>query len=359
MSKISINKILWTGDVHARTGPRGEFETSQRLLQSIGQTAKREECDTILINGDLWDEKHGVITDLQIMVWGEVQRWARVLKKTVLLVRGNHEIDGDKNRPEETSLLQLYHQPEAGIFVVNQATRLPLNGGVLWILPWYQPDVWLSYSSLFAQEAKESPGFRVFISHIGLKEGTVSSSNIYTVNQITSIRHIKPEVYDWVLLNDYHVKQEMAPNALYSGCPIPLAQGDAPSQGVMTLDLRNLELCDVELEGVFPRYATIRLPEHTQVPMVFANPQDYVKVQCPLQLVDAARALYPHPRWEFFGYALDNKIPLAGSNRLENVNKNDYVGILNTWLTSKQLNDSRYRNTAMQYLLQAEGVILH
>lgn len=352
-----INRVLCTGDVHARNGPRGELDTSRQLLQSLGHTALREGCDTLLVNGDLWDEKHGVRTEVHVMVWREVVAWASEHKLNVILVRGNHEVDLDKNTPT-LSLIKLYHHPEANIHVINTSTKLCFPGGCLWFIPWYGPDEWLKWAKKYADEAKGVAGMRVLFSHIGIKEGTVSSSNIYTVNSRTSLIHLRPEEYDWVILGDYHKKQDLTENCFYTGCPIPLSHGDLPTQGVVVLDLTEGTVEDVELHEAnsFPVYRTVRIAEDCQVPFVLYPPSDYVRIQAPHEMAQAIRSLYPHPRWEVDGYATQQGVKVTATDRLAAVAKSDYEQVLGVWLSTQGLTDPRYRKMGMEYLGQAVEV---
>lgn len=350
-------RALCTGDTHVKTGPTNEKKTGQMLLDSIYKTAKREACDCIVINGDLWDEKHGVNYEVLMMV----KNWFLQVSRThtIYYIRGNHEVS-IKSRPEQ-SLVDLFSNLRPNIHVINepQVIQLPQHNACVWMIPWFPPEDWIEYCKVAAEQARNATwaSKRLLFSHIGLSEGTVSPSNTYTVNQKTRVEHLHSECYHSVLLSDYHIRQRLNSRVEYMGAPIPLAHGDVADQGVWVVDLTlpTITLTNVTLEGqeLFPKYKVYELHSPGEIACLIDSPNNYVKVKVPTEFLGIAQEKFKDKRrWTISSLPQKGKVPVINYGRMATVKENDTEKILDIWLQERNL-DQAYRALAIQYLQNA------
>lgn len=324
------------------------------LLKSLLQTAIREACNCIIINGDFWDEKHGVNYEVLMLIKKWILRWAD--KVTVYYIRGNHEVSIKSHA--EKSLVELFIGLHPNIHIINtpQHLFLPELYTAIWFIPWYPAEEWIEYCKLAADQARNTTwaSKRLLFSHIGLSEGTVSPSNTYTVNQKTRVEHLHSECYNAVLLSDYHIGQQLNSRVRYMGCPIPLTHGDVPDQGVWVVDasLPSLALVNVELEGVelFPRYKTYELQSPAEIASLFENHNNYVRIRVPSEFLGIAQERFRlNRRWTISVLPKKDKSVQIDYGRMAKVNENDAEKILDIWLQERGL-DNHHRALALQYL---------
>lgn len=330
------------------------MNTGKLLLKSIFQTAIREGCNCIIINGDFWDEKHGVNYDVLMLIKKWLLRWAQ--RFTVYYIRGNHEVS-IKSKPE-SSLVELFIGLHPNIHIINtpQHLFLPELYTAIWFIPWYPAEEWIEYCKLAADQARNTTwaSKRLLFSHIGLSEGSVSPSNTYTVNQKTRVEHLYSECYNAVLLSDYHLGQQLNSRTRYMGAPIPLAHGDASDQGVWVVDasLPSLTIVNVELEGseLFPRYKTYELQSPIEIASLFDNNNNYVRIRVPSEFLGIAQERFrANRRWTISVLAQKNKSVQIDYGRMAKINENDAEKILDIWLQERGL-DNHHRALALQYL---------
>jgi DNA repair exonuclease SbcCD nuclease subunit len=347
-------RALITGDTHCKSGPTNEFGTSNLLLKSIHETAIREACNAIVLNGDFWDEKHGVNYEILMLVKKWMLKWAE--RFSVYYVRGNHEVS-IKSKPQD-SLVELFSGLRPNIHVINSPQNLfiPELSTAIWFIPWYPAEEWIEYCNVAADQARNTTwaSKRLLLSHIGLSEGTVSPSNIYTVNQKTRVEHLHSECYNAVLLSDYHIGQQLNSRVRYMGAPIPLAHGDVPDQGVWVVDtsLPSLSIVNVLLEGqeLFPKYKTYELHNPVEIASLFENHVNYLRIKVPSEFLGIAQEKFRNNRrWTVSVLSSKNKPVTIDYGRMAKVNENDAEKILDIWLTERGL-DNHHRVLALQYL---------
>lgn len=350
-------RALATGDIHLKLGPTNEKRTSQQLLDAILKTARREGCDCLILNGDLWDEKHGVNYEILMMI----KDWFVKVSESMAIyyVRGNHEVS-IKSRPEQ-SLVELFSGLRHNVHVINKPQHLflPHCQTAIWFIPWYPAEEWIEYCKLAANQTRNTPwaSKRILFSHIGLSEGTVSPSNTYTVNTKTRVEHLHTECYNTVLLSDYHIRQRLNSRAEYIGCPIPLTHGDVPDQGVWVVDTNfpTVTITNVLLEGqeLFPRYKTYELNTPSEIATLFENPNNYIKIKVPSEYLGIAKERFkPNLRWTITAKSEKHKTTIIDYGRMAQVGQNDTERILDIWLKERNL-DQHYRALAIQYLQKA------
>lgn len=350
-------RALASGDLHLKLGPTNEKKTGQQLLDSMFKTAKREGCDCIIINGDLWDEKHGVNYDILMMI----KEWFLKVSQslTIYYVRGNHEVS-IKSLPEQ-SLVELFSNLRPNIHVINKPQHLflPHCQTAIWFVPWYPPEEWIGLCKFAAEQSRNTQwaSKRILFSHIGLSEGAVSPSNTYTVNQKTRVEHLHTECYNLVLLSDYHIRQRLNARAEYMGCPIPLTHGDVPDQGVWVIDCNfpSLVITNVMLKGqeLFPRYKTYELSTPSEIATLFDNPNNYLRIKVPRELLGIAQQRFQgYQRWTVTAKSDSSKVAIIDYGRMSKIQENETEKILDIWIKERGL-DQHHRALAIHYLQNA------
>jgi len=316
-------RALCFADPHMREGRNGELKTGIQLFNCINKTADRENCNAVFLIGDAWHEKYGVNYAVLTALRKCLLKMAR--NKLVYWIRGNHEVS-IKSEPEK-SLIELFEGLHKNLIIVNKPQPIfdqQYRYGI-WMLPWYPAEDWIIHAEAMSRHAQACaiPN-KILMTHIGLSEGTVSSSNIYTINHKTKLSHLHPWVWDFVLMGDYHVQQFFHFNkVLYLGAPMQLAHGDVPDQGVFVLDLNGAKavLTKVPIEGAetLPRYITYKfdLNQKMELQMLVEDPNNYVRLQVHPHLAHIARHFHSQSsRWSIEQLGVFKRSPLA-NNRME------------------------------------------
>jgi DNA repair exonuclease SbcCD nuclease subunit len=348
-------RFLVVADLHININ---KLNIGINLMDSIERTAIREAVQNIVVVGDLWDEQHTPPARVLIMIKNKLLRWCS-LGFTVFWVRGNHEVN-TKSKPED-SYIGLYDNIDHRLRIINSPEYQAFPPDIaVWFLPWYPVDEFKYYAEQFKIQSTQCPWARVklLFSHIGLAEGNVSPTNVYTLNSKISVSDIYPEYYDWVLLGDIHITQYLRKNTLYCGCPIQLSFGDRPNQGAFVLDcsLGKGVLTNVHLDRdeLFPRYVQYEITEELQLHTLTESPDNYVRLKVDVNLLGLANTLFKQyintRRWNIEPLPIQKEKQNKG--RMENVQENDTEKILDTWLDGKGLNlHQEFKWVAMKYLI--------
>lgn len=358
--------VLVVADLHGKSGDRGELGMFEQLLVSIEKTMVREHCTVLVVNGDFWDEKHGLVWEVFFLIKKYLLRWAERGWR-IIWIRGNHEVDV-KTHPER-SFIDFFALHEK-IEIVSKPRILNFDGHLLCCMPWYLPDPFIKGCKLLAEKVQSWRNVcsAVLLPHVGLLEGNASPSNIYYVNQRVQVQHLHPEVYDYVLCGDYHLQQKLASNVWYIGAPRQMAHGDVAFQEPFLIEYsgRDLELYNVPLEGWenFPQFETFEAQTQKDLDCLHQailgvvtsdrdlTPQDFVRLRVAPELRGVARQMFPYERWTV------DVIPTlrgsVGTGRLADIKENDSEAVLDIWLRGCGLDsDPIYKDTAMKYLIEA------
>lgn len=350
-------RILLGADYHVRSGKLGELTTGFELLAGTLQTAIAEGCQAIFLIGDLWHEKHGVNYEVLTMLRRSLIKMAK--KMPVYWIRGNHEVSV-KSKAED-SLMVLYEGIHPQLYIVNSTASFQHEGVGIWMVPWYPAEEWIEVMKQVATEAQSSRcRVKILMTHIGLAEGTVSPSNIYTINQRTKLSHLMPDVWDWAFLGDYHVTQYLRKNVLYLGAPIQHTHGDAPDQGLWVWDslsygtgtLTNTHLRNAEK---LPYYRTYQFSDENDLKMFVESGDNYVRMKVSPDLLGPAKVLHPHARWSVQSTGDIKEANMLG--RMEGVREFQVEEILDIWLRQRGLEGNvEYKNTALKYLSEVPRI---
>ena len=104
-----------------------------------------------------------------------------------------------------------------------------------------------------------------------------------------SVADLQPDKWGMIICGDYHAHQFVAPNAFYTGAPIPHNFGDFNIKGVWVVDTERLTAQAFPLPGI---------PEFVQWDTTVEdkpkwNTNDYIRIYATPDKVERVRAEYP------------------------------------------------------------------
>ena len=345
-------RFLMSSDWHLNDK---DLNVCEGLMEAHYDTLKREGCQTLIIVGDLWDERHVPSIIVLNMIHDKFLKWAKE-GYTIYWIRGNHEIPV-KSDPER-SFIRLFESLHERLHIINKPCFVALGNDVAaWMVPWFPAEQIHKYFADCARQSQNCHWARIklLFSHIGLQGTQTAPSNKYTLNTSTNIDHLYSQYYNLVVLGDIHVSQWLNANSFYCGCPIQLTFGDKPNQGVWVYDatLGNGTLNNVQLVGQenFPQYKTYEIVEEYQLHTILEKQNNYVKIRCPTNLIGPANALYKgRRRYSIEKIQHKNMSPVTG--RMEGVGENETEKILDIMLESNNLHIyPEYKELALWYLM--------
>ena len=339
-------------DPHIHEDPNDKTRLNRgiQLLKDCEVLAKRNGTRDIIVAGDMWHSKHGVNQRVLLAIYRQLHAM-KMRGYRVLWLRGNHEVT-TKSHPAE-SLMWLFTRVACPIITPKIVST---EAHVLYFLPWYQEGPYKSWAKHFAKIALRDKRRKVLISHVGLKEGYTSASNIQLPQPI-SVGDLFPDTYDLVLLGDYHAHQMLADNTLYLGAPVPHTFGDRDTLGAWLLTFEphggNTSIEVLDLPSRHPRYETWDLSGISGDATVWLgdtyNEFDRNRIRVPVELVDKVRRLYPAAQVE----GVDSRDPQITEGRMTGIKGTDTKNIFRAWLKSKGFKDKKYVELGWLYLTQA------
>lgn len=193
--------MILCADVHLSSRKimgRSHLDAGMAVLQQIYELARNRGINHVGILGDLLDNKYQIPLEVLIRLHNFFQdhrdvRWT--------WLKGNHETP-DRADPHK-SILTLY-EDLCEIRIAPMKTSL--SGGVLIWMPWYPQDQYLDALRI-ATAGLNRPA--ILLTHLGLKEGSVSNSNFHVHSKI-GVEELF-SVYPWksVFLGDFHMRQQV------------------------------------------------------------------------------------------------------------------------------------------------------
>lgn len=278
-------RILLSGDLHLSNKPYSDsLERSHLILDGIARIAKSQECETIIINGDLFDVENPPPEVFLMAV-----RFCRKMKKQgryVIINTGNHDLI-EYGKSHKLTLLEAL---DAEI-VWKSPLQFKDRNTTFHIFPWEQHSVFKKKLTEYTLGIK-SKGSHILVAHQATNEGVISASN-RKVRTNLSWRDMHPEFYKLVLLSDYHKMQFLADNVIYLGSPVPHDFGDDGCEGVSVFDTESRELeGPFPLPGRFAEFVTWEL-EDEEVALLNYDPKDYNRIICADKFRSYVREVYP------------------------------------------------------------------
>lgn len=329
-------RYLFTCDLHCKNKPEWKAKYYGMLLREISLQALHNGCSKVVCAGDVWDEKHGVNSEVLNMIYSELKR-SKARGVPWVLLRGNHEI-GLKSNPHST-LLNLF---QGVAQVVTKPATLTEGNCTLYLLPWYLGDQFKTLAAGMAQQAAIGTSrVKILVGHVGINEGQVSPSNCYRVPQKVYLADLQPHRYNLVFLGDYHLTQHLGDRTMYGGSPIPHGFGDAHDQGVWVLDTDsgNLKADNIKLDGKYLRYQTVRLGPDDSLPAE-PGPHTCLRIQAHINLAPRLKSWLGKDRVQIEWWG--QKTIDESHRRLEKIDSKDPIAVFRSLLDSKKITDPLY-----------------
>lgn len=339
--KVVIDRFICASDIHIREKPYpNDLQLGIQLLEDLRLLAVREKSKHIVIPGDLFHSKSPSFNVL-ISVYNKLEE-IRKSGITTIVLRGNHDIQ-IKSQAEK-SILQLFSRV---CLAVTKPYMIENKHQMLIFLPWYPGpkfrQILKHYHKLAAGTSKQ----KIIFGHIGVTEGEVSEN--YRINQEVGTKDFATDLYDLVVLGDYHRHQWVTDKVVYLGCPISLNFGDnAPRYSPWLLNMRpSAELVPLQLPSIYPKYKVYELNEAKVIPGYDHKHRNRIK--CPVDVAEKVSILYPDAEIEYTGtqtsYATD---------RLDGIRSEDWKTVWKEFCALKGWGQDEEK-TGLKYLRQGGG----
>lgn len=285
-------KILVSADLHCSdriVNGRSRLDVGERLLMDIFRLAVHHKVRHVFLSGDVIDKKERTPRSVLRMVYRCLRHAKFKMGLIVHWIRGNHETP-DNSECTDT-LMTLFGEV---CHTVIQPAILDLPDTRFFMLPWYPAGQFIKYAREFAKKVRLKKDKRnILLTHVGLKEGRISPSNIQLPQRV-GISHLYTELYDLVLIGDYHAYQALADNVHYLGAPIPHLFGDEGfSEGPWLVDTARVEMETLDLPHGFPRFRSWTLTGSDGVVLPGYDVRDYHRITAPATAHHSLRSLYP------------------------------------------------------------------
>lgn len=339
----TFQRAIVTGDIHLRDGPFPEdLEIGLQILEDCAYLAKVHDTKVIIINGDLLHRKNDTPLAVLLPLYRKLES-LRARGYLVVWSRGNHESPwkSDPHRTVMTLFSNVCH-------TVIMPKTIEAANSTIWILPWYEGHDFRRLLNEVRKKALLCPSRRkIVIAHIGVTEGSVSPSN-FRVQQDVSLKDFSPDLFDLIILGDYHMHQYLGDDrrVVYLGSPIPLTFGDGDTVGPWLLDLLpEPRLTPLDLPTIYPKYNTyeIRKPEELTIP--FYNHEDRNRIHCTPSMSSRVETIYPDAEIEY----LEESTLVLSTGRLEGVTEGDYEAVFREFHASKGW-DKTHMKLGLEYL---------
>lgn len=331
-------RALVSADIHANSNTilgKPRLPVCRRLFAALIEKSVGHKCSHIFLLGDVWHAKHPA-PEVVLAVYEFLENAkAKGLKVVILL--GNHDVyqPGEENK----SLLRIF---DSGLAQVVDRPRVSrLEGPVdIYMLPWYESDTYKQHLKQMKKEAYKSrqAGRKAFLfTHVGLSEGKPSLSNFQPPQRV-STTDIDPNLWDLVLMGDYHMHQKLAPHAMYLGSPVPHTFGDEGNVGFWVLAcgpevLEGYRLSPVPVGDWVPRFDRFVIDDLKGLHVPYKK-ENYTRIECAPELYEKVRKMYPEA--EVLPLPSEVKID-ASSSRISTEALDDYPTLMDEYLEMKRV----------------------
>ena len=335
-----IPPALVTGDVHLRDGPyRDDLQIGKKLLTDLRDTAKKAKCPYVIIAGDLFHSKKPS-WDVVIACYLGLKSMKRA-GQTVFWCRGNHDL-AVKSDPSHT-IMSLF----ADVCIpILEPYKLEDESTVIWIVPWYEgPAYKLVIKAIHKYTLSHPTKKHYIISHIGIKEGEVTEN--FWVNQEIGSKDLCPELYQSILLGDYHYAQRIGTNIYYLGPPIALDFATRePSYCPWYMDWVSPVPKAVQLFRKYPQYCAYTISEEAKI-LTGYSAENRNRIVCPLDLAESTKLLYPEAEIQYTSSAE------TAVDRFDGINETDWETTWSEFCAIKAWHETHF-SRGLGYLNKAE-----
>lgn len=281
-----MSSLILASDLHIRDKPyKDDLEVSMNLLDDLLFLAKKHKSEAIVITGDMFHEKKPSY-ELSILLYEKLKE---IQKEGIefVWVRGNHDLSL-KSNPHQ-GLMTMYDK-------VCKTVMKPyiIEEGIFFLafVPWYEGKLYKRILQKVHTRALESKSrIKILFSHIGVKEGEVGEN--YRVNQEVGSKDFCEELYDFILLGDYHTHQQLTEKIWYLGACLPRDFGHTAAEyGPWLLNLApSAKLSRLYLPRKYPDYKVYDLTKPRVIPGYDSINKNRIK--CPVEIAPQVLTMYP------------------------------------------------------------------
>lgn len=332
--------FIITADTHLKCKPYPDtIHYGVRLVEDLCTLAQQRNLKHIIIAGDFLD---GPSLDPLIHAYRALER-ATAKGFRFIILRGNHEVMLASNLRH--SPLRLLTRVAT---IINEPRIIRGPGWTLWLMPWYPPGPYLSTLKKITDLAINETNKRILITHVGLKEGKVSASNL-SIHQPVSLHDIVPDLWDLVLLGDYHAHQKLKEHVMYMGSPTYQNFGDRDIVGPWHLDLiGGAKVYPLSLPRFYPKFQQWQVPDESALPLKGYSDKNRNRIYAAVTLTGQVARMYPEAEI----WPLDTKAK-TNHGRLQNVTATNPFEVFDAFLDSKAYNTrdhKKYKEVGYEFL---------
>lgn len=352
-------KFMSSGDLHLHSrnvGGRPRLPVMMGWLDECLALCVRFQTEHLFLAGDVLDSKHGIERET-LLAWFQWLVKARLEGVEVHWLRGNHETPRN-NAPKDT-LMQLFSEV-CDVICVPKTIRL--GETLVGCLPWFPADVFKTYARKLTAYAKAAGDTRrrILVSHVGLRDGRVSPSNIQLPQRV-GVRDLLPAEWDLILLGDYHNTQSIGEtgHVLYMGSPLPHTFGDFNHAGPWLVhdEGKDHELKLVNLQSKlatrYPVFQKYDLAEGSDLTVPGYDSRDYNRITCPA--ADLAEVKLMYPTADVLVSAATNKPIDTSGSRLSSKDAQDPQKAMKRYLAIRKIDPTTILPLANALLKAAAG----
>lgn len=323
--------MVISADFHLNDDTPEDLGYGKRLLDDAGALALASNCKYVTIAGDILHHKHKLSINILVTVYETLERWKQ-RGVTFILLRGNHDCP-DLNNPEMTPL-RLF----ASVATVVSTTRVVEEADyVLALVPWFPAERYIKEVATAAKICMNINKPRILISHISLKEGKVSPSNVKLSTPVRA-EHLLPGIWTGgVYLGDYHAAQTIGKNIHYLGAPRPTTFGDFDCLGMWLMCATSKTL--LPLPSRYPAFVTYRIDTKNDLPLKNWDNRNRNRIYLPSRLVQHVALHYPSAN-----LILLDEEKIAPKNRMEGASKLNPLHVALRWREMKGLPAEPYNS---------------
>lgn len=267
---------------------RPRLPVSMHLMADLVKLCQINNVRHLFLLGDVLDQKMPIPYEVVFELYKFLLTVKKCTQVKVTWLRGNHETPykADPLKSVTTLFSEVAH-------VVNVEEVIEIDRNFFYLLPWFPENDFVKKAQDFAVMAHSDRAKRKFLfTHVGLKEGRVSASNIQ-IPQRVGVSHLHPEMYDLVLLGDYHAHQAVGDNVFYLGAPIAHCYGDTDIMGPWLLDTDALEMDPLVLPTRPPQFQRWTVLDDGGLELPGYRPEDYNRITVAPRLLESIRIRYP------------------------------------------------------------------
>lgn len=267
-------KILHTSDWHlgAMDGERYLLDDQRHFIDEIGEIAKANNIDAILIAGDVYDRSVASAEAIKLYDYA-MKKYCSELEIPVMIIAGNH--DSAERLSTCSELLS-----KAGLHITGSLKRIPeivsCGDADIYFLPWITEE---KVKSLYPEEKenittleaaykivtnKMRETFREGKRHIVLSHSFITDSETSVSDRSAEIGFATQvsasvfEGFDYVALGHLHKPQNVTGKIRYSGTPMPYSFGkeEVQTKSVTIIDTADMSQTIVPL-SLFHKRTTV------------------------------------------------------------------------------------------------------